>query len=302
MELRHLRYFVAVAEEGSIGRAAERLHMAQPPLTRQIAQLERELGATLLTRTNRGVELTNAGRVLLDDARRMLHFAEQAGDRAVRAGDGLTGRLDIALFGTGIFGAIPMMLRAFRAEFPDVKIVLHNMAKAEQLEALAHRTIDLAFNRVVQPQPGITAETLLMERLYVAIPEDHPLAARTAVRLAELEGEPLVLFPAVTRPSFIDVALRMCRDAGFEPNVVAEVDDVVHGIALVASGGALALIPESGRNLRVPGLINRPLTESSVSHIELCCIYRTDDQSPVLARLLDSFRASARSLSARRTP
>ena len=119
MELRHLRYFVAVAEEGNIGRAAERLHMSQPPLTRQIALLERELGAQLFTRSNRGVVLTNAGRVLLDDARRMLHQAEQAADRATRAGEGAAGRLDIALFGTGIFGAIPQLLRAFRAEAPD---------------------------------------------------------------------------------------------------------------------------------------------------------------------------------------
>lgn len=293
MELRHLRYFVAVAEEGNIGRAAERLHMSQPPLTRQIALLERELGAQLFTRTNRGVELTNAGTVLLDDARRMLHLADQAADRAARAGAGVAGRLDVALFGTGIFGAIPQLLRAFRAEAPDVKVVLHNMNKDEQVEALGHRTIDLAFNRVVQPPPGLTAETLLLERLYVAVPEGHPLEARTAIRLAELEGEPLVLFPSGPRPSFIDVVARMCRDTGFEPTVVAEVADVVHGIALVASGGAVALVPESARNLRVPGVVHRPLTDSPQLHIELCCIYRTDDDSPVLRRLLESFRATA---------
>ena len=293
MELRHLRYFVAVAEEGNIGRAAERLHMSQPPLTRQIALLERELGAQLFTRSNRGVVLTNAGRVLLDDARRMLHQAEQAADRATRAGEGAAGRLDIALFGTGIFGAIPQLLRAFRAEAPDVKVVLHNMDKEQQIEALGHRTIDLAFNRVVPSVPGITAETLLLERLYVAVPEGHPLDARTAIRLAELAGEPLVLFPSGSRPSFIDVVRRMCRETGFEPTVVAEVADVVHGIALVASGGALALVPESGRNLRVPGVVYRALTHSPQQHIELCCIYRTDDDSPVLRRLLTSFRATA---------
>jgi DNA-binding transcriptional LysR family regulator len=300
MELRHLRYFVAVAEELNIGRAAERLHMSQPPLTRQISHLEREVGASLLIRSNRGVELTNAGKVLLDDARRMLHLAEQAGDRALRAGAGTVGRLDLAIFGTGIFGAIPMLLRAYRAETPDVKIVLHNMTKDEQLDALAHGTIDLAFNRVVQHLPGITDEALLAERLYVAVPEDHPLAARTAIRLGELEGEPLVLFPSGSRPSFIDVALAMCRDAGFEPTVVAEVADVVHGIALVASGGAFAMVPESGRNLRVPGVVYRALTDSSVLHIDLCCIYRTDDPSPVLRRLLESFRATAETISARR--
>lgn len=299
MELRHLRYFVAVAEEGNIGRAAERLHMSQPPLTRQIMQLEREVGTALLRRTNRGVELTNAGEVLLDDARRLLTLAEQAGERAARAGDGSVGRIDIALFGTGIFGVIPRLLRVFRDETPDVRIVLHNMAKDEQLEALSLGTIDLAFNRVVQPVPGITSETLLMERLWVAVPDDHELSARTAIKLVELEGEPLVLFPTGSRPSFIDVALRMCREAGFEPNVVSEVTDSVHGIALVASGGAVCLVPNSGRNLKVPGIVYRPLTGSSVTHLELACLYRSNDESPVLIRLLESFRATATTISDR---
>jgi DNA-binding transcriptional LysR family regulator len=298
MELRHLRYFLAVAEESNIGRAAERLHMSQPPLTRQIALLERELGALLFTRSNRGVELTEAGKGLLDDARRILHLADQAADRAARAGEGASGRLDVALFGTGIFGAIPQLLRAFRAETPDVKVVLHNMDKNEQIDALGHRTIDLAFNRVLQPLPGLTVETLLLERLYVAVPEGHPLDARTAIRMSELEGEPLVLFPTGSRPSFIDVVLEMCRDTGFEPQVVAEVADVVHGIALVASGGALALVPESGRNLRVPGVAYRALTHSPRLHIELCCIYRTDDESPGLRRMLQSFRSTAATLAA----
>jgi len=298
MELRHLRYFVAVADHGSIGGAAEHLHMSQPPLTRQIRQLEHELKAPLFRRTNRGVELTNAGRVFLDDARRVLQLAEQAADRAHRAGDGAVGRLDIALFGTGIFGVIPVLLKAFRTATPDVNIVLHNMNKEAQLDALEHRTIDIAFNRVVGPQAGITTEVLLKERLFVAVPDDHPLAARTAVRLTELEGEPMVLFPRGLRPNFIDIVNDACRSVGFEPTVVAEVDDVVHGIALVASGGALCLVPRSGKNLRVPGVVFRPLTHGPLSHVDLCCVYRTDDTSPVLQRLLQSFRVTAAELSA----
>jgi DNA-binding transcriptional LysR family regulator len=188
------------------------------------------------------VELTNAGRVLLDDGRRLLHLAEQAGDRALRAGEGTVGRLDLAIFGTGIFGAIPILLRAYRAETPDVKIVLHNMSKEEQLDALAHRTIDLAFNRVVQPLPGITSEALLAERLYVAVPEDHTLAARTAIRLGELEGEPLVLFPTGSRPSFIDVALE-CAAMRFEPSTQRWPTSARHR---GASCGAAVAMPESG--------------------------------------------------------
>lgn len=300
VELRHLRYFVCVAEEQSIGRAAERLHITQPPLTRQIAQLERELDTVLFTRRSRGVELTNAGRVFLDDARRLLDLADQAGERAHRAGQGTTGRIDIALFGTGIFGVIPRLLRSFRADHPDVEVVLHDMRKEEQLDALAHRRIGLAFNRFVPPTTGIAVETLLVESLHVAAPNDHPLAARTAVRLVELEDEPMVLFPSGPRPNFVDQVRRMCHQAGFAPRVVAEVDDVVHGITLVATGGGLCLVPRSATNLHLPGVTYRPLHHSPEATVPLCCLYREDDRSPVLARLLDSMRANAPSMEADR--
>jgi DNA-binding transcriptional LysR family regulator len=300
MELRHLRYFVCVAEEQHIGRAAARLRMSQPPLTRQIRKLERELDAALFTRNPRGVELTDAGRSLLDDARRVLDLVDQAGERANRAGQGLAGRIDIAVFGTGIFGAIPRLLRAFRNDHPEVKIVLHNMTKQEQLDALAQRRINLAFNRFIPPTPGLVSETLLTEQLHLAVPADHPLAARTAVRLDEVEHEPMVLFPTGLRPNFIDRVRDMCHQVGFAPNVVAEVADVVHGIALVATGGGLCLVPDSATNLHVPGVTYRPLRQTPDTHVELCCVHRQDDPSPVLARLLESMRATAPRLSAER--
>lgn len=300
VELRHLRYFVCVAEEGTIGRAAERLHITQPPLTRQIAQLERELDTALFVRRPRGVELTNAGRVLLDDARRLLELAELAGERAGRAGRGTTGRIDIALFGTGIFGVIPRLLRSFRADHPDVEVVLHDMSKQEQLDALTHRRIDLAFNRFVPPTTGIATEILLLEALYVAAPDDHPLAARTAVRMIELEDEPMILFPVGPRPSFIDQVRRMCHQAGFSPTVLAEVDGVVHGLTMVATGGGLCLIPRSAINLHLPGVTYRPLHHSPEATVPLACLYREDDRSPVLARLLASMRANAPALEAER--
>ena len=292
MELRHLRYFVAVAEEQHIGRAAARLHISQPPLTRQIRQLETELGATLFRRTPRGMELTDAGRVFLDDARNVLELTEQASERAQRAGQGALGRVDVALFGTAIFGAIPVLLRAYRRDHPDVRIVLHNMTKQEQLEALGQRRINLAFNRLMQPVPGIVSEVLLAEPLFVATPSDHPLAARTAIPITALEGEPLVLYPTGLRPSFIDRTRELCTNAGFTPNVVAEVAEGVHGIALVATGGGLAFVPRSATNLRVPGVTYRPLHGAERSEVDLCCIYREDDTSPALTGLLASMRAS----------
>ncbi|MEZ5226276.1 MAG: LysR family transcriptional regulator [Acidimicrobiales bacterium] len=293
MELRHLRYFISVAEERNIGRAAERLHMTQPPLTRQISQLERELDTQLFNRTAKGVELTNAGRVFLEDARRVVEMADQAGDRAQRAGRGLAGRIDIAVFGTGVFGVIPVLLRSVRDKNPDVKIWLHDMNKQDQLEALADRRISLAFNRFIPPTEGVASEPLVTERLHVALPEDHPLAERAEIRPSDLEGQPMVLFPTGIRPSFIDVVEEICRNAGFSPTVAAEVGSVVHGMALVATGAGVCFVTGSATNLHLPGVVYRPLVEASRSEIELCCIYRSDDPSPLLARLVDSLREAA---------
>ncbi|MFN8191382.1 MAG: LysR family transcriptional regulator [Nocardioidaceae bacterium] len=293
MELRHLRYFVAVAEEQHIGRAAERLLISQPPLTRQIHQLEHELDTVLFTRTARGMVLTEAGHVFLADARNLLELADRASERVQRAGGGALGRLDIAVFGTGVFRAIPLLLREHQRQFPDVRLVLHNMAKDEQLAALAERRINLAFNRLMPPVDGIVTEVLLTEPLFAAIPAEHPLAARTAVTIAELEGQPLIMSPTGMRPSFIDVVIDLCANAGFTPTVVAEVADVIHAITLVATGLGVCLVARSATNLHVPGVVYRPIGEKPRPTVDLCCLYREDDTSPVLAALLESMRAAA---------
>lgn len=290
MELRHLRYFVCVAEEQNIGRAALRLHISQPPLTRQMQALEEQVGAQLFRRTSRGVELTDAGRVLYDDARNILAMADRAAERAHKASLGLLGRVDVAIFGSGIFGAIPRLLRQFRESYPEVNIVLHNMTKDEQLDALRHRRITLAFNRLMRPVEGLCSETLLTEPLYVALPSGHRLAARTAVMLKELDGEPLVLFPTGSRPSFIDRVTEMCRDSGFSPRVAQEVGDVVHGLALVATGFGACIVPHSATAMAMPGLLYRPLHSPLHPRVDLCCIYREDDASEILQALLGSMR------------
>ena len=292
MELRHLRYFVCVADEQNIGRAALRLHISQPPLTRQIQQLEDQRGAQLFRRTPRGVELTDAGRVLYEDARSILAQADRAAERASKAAQGLLGRVDVAIFGSGIFGAIPQLLRQFRADSPEVNIVLHNMTKDEQLDALRHGRITLAFNRLMRPVEGLTCETLLTEPLYVAMPSGDRLAARTAVAFEELQDQPLVLFPTGSRPSFIDRVLQMCRDSGFAPLVAQEVSDVVHAVALVATGFGICLVPHSATAMHVPGVTYRPLHHPTQSRVDLCCTYRADDDSQILRALLTSMRQS----------
>lgn len=290
MELRHLRYFVCVAEEQNIGRAALRLHISQPPLTRQIQQLEEELGAQLFHRTPRGVDLTDAGRVLYDDARNILGLAERAAERTSKAAQGLLGRVDVAIFGSGIFGVIPRMMRRFRESHPEVSIRLHNMGKEEQIDALRHQRITLAFNRLMRPVDGLVCETLLTEPLYVALPSGSALAARTAVALAELEGEPLVLYPTGSRPSFIDRVHELCRACGFTPLVAQEVSDAVHAVALVATGFGVCVVPHSATAMAIPGITYRPLHHPTPASVDLCCIYRADDDSPILKALLASMR------------
>lgn len=293
VELRHLRYFICVAEEKNIGRAALRLHISQPPLTRQIQQLEEQIGVQLFRRTNRGVELTDAGRVFYDDARGILGMTERAVERSSKAAQGLLGRVDVAIFGSGIFGAIPRLMRAFRKAHPEVSIYLHNMVKDEQIDALRHGRITLAFNRLMRPVEGLVSEVLLTEQLYVAIPTDSPLVGRTAVTMTELEHVPLVLFPTGARPSFIDRVHDMCRVCGFAPVVAQEVGDVVHAVALVATGFGVTLVPQSATSMALPGLTYRPLHHPENDQVDLCCIYRDDDTSPILQSLLASMRVAA---------
>ncbi|MCH9829435.1 MAG: LysR family transcriptional regulator [Gammaproteobacteria bacterium] len=291
MELRHLRYFIAVAEERNIGRAAARLHISQPPLTRQIQQLEDELGVRLFIRTPRGVELTEAGALFFEEARNIGAVVEQATERTQRAGQGRLGRLDVAIFGSGILDTIPKLLLAFRKAYPEVKIVLHTMNKGEQIEALRQRRITVGFNRMLAPLPDIASELVKTEKLLVAINDSHPLASRSVVPFRMLAEHPLVLFPTGMRPSFVDKVTGLCREAGFIPQISQEVGDAVTGVALVASGFGLCLVPESATVLALPGVVYRPLSElPKNADVDLSCIYRLGDQPPILTAFLDTVR------------
>lgn len=290
MEFRQLKYFIAVAEELNIGRAATRLHISQPPLTRQIQQLEEEFGAQLFLRTARGVELTQAGDMLLRDARNIRDLMEQAVERVREAGQGKRGKMDIGIFGSGILDVIPKVLHAFRASHPDVQIALHQMSKKEQIEALRQHRIMAAFNRMLAPLPDISSEQVMLESIMVAVNEKHPLAAKAAILLKELAGQPLILFPSGVRPSFIDKVWSLCAGEGFEPNVAQEVGDAPTSVALVAAGFGLSLVPEAASSLSVPGVVYRRLANAPDAVVDLSCIYRTDETSPILQAFLQTIR------------
>jgi DNA-binding transcriptional LysR family regulator len=289
IELRLLRSFVTVAETGHVGRAAARLHISQPPLTRQIQQLERDLGTTLFVRGARGVELTEAGLMFLEEARNLLFLADQARERAQRAGRGEIGRFDVAIFGSAIFDHIPQILLAFRRQNPDVKLVVHSMNRGEQIEALRQRRINAGFNRFVRDAPDIVAEMIMAEPLMVAANHHSLFSRMRTVPLKALADEPLVLYPAQPRPSFADFVLDLCRREGFVAHQSHEVTDTASAAALVGSGFGTAVVPRSARNLKVPGVIYRPLVcKDPQPEVDLSVLYRLGDESPVLQRFLKS--------------
>ncbi|HHK4245086.1 TPA: LysR substrate-binding domain-containing protein [Pseudomonas aeruginosa] len=291
MDFRHLRYFIAVAEEQNLGRAAARLHISQPPLTRQIHQLEEQIGVQLFNRTPRGMELTPAGGLLLEEARNIRALVEQATERTQRAGQGKLGRLDIGIFGSGSLDTIPQLLERFRDSNPDVKLVLHSMNKREQVEALRQRRISIGFSRMLSPLPDLSYETVSCESLMLAIHQDHPLARESTVAFRSLAEHPLILFPTGSRPGFLDKVLSLCHQAGFEPQIAQEVGDTVTAVALVARGLGVSLVSESTEVLKLPGLTYRPVSGlPENARVDLGCIYRHEDDSPTLAAFLGIIR------------
>lgn len=285
-----MRYFLAVAEEQNFGRAAERLHMAQPPLSRQIQTLEAQLQARLFVRTAKGVELTEAGQVLLREVPNVLALAQRAAESARLAGQGLVGRLDVGLFGSGVLDVIPRILARFHAARPQVKIVLHNLTKTEQLQALRERRIAVGFNRLVPDESGIVVRPILREPLVVALPDNHALAARAVLTIPDLNEQPMIVYPNVPLHGLAQEVANAFRAEGVRLAVEQEVEDVLTAIALVASGFGLAVTTQSATNLRLPGVAFRPLRSAHLADVELSSLWRQGDDSPILAAFLRVLR------------
>lgn len=287
MDLRDMRHFLAVAEEGHIGRAAQRLHMSQPPLTRHIQALEEEIGAPLFVRTPKGVTLTEAGQTLLAEVPNLLSLAQRATERTRLAGQGLIGQLDVGLFGSGVLDVIPRILSRFHAARPGVKIVLHNMTKIAQLQALHERRLTVGFNRLVPEEPGITVETVLRESMVVAMPDTHPLSVRPSIALRDLDNVPMITYPNVPMRGLAQEIAEAFRSEGVRLKVEQDVEDVLTAVALVSTGFGVAITTQSAANLRLPGVVFRPLNSRTLKELELSCLYRSADPSPVLKAFLD---------------
>jgi DNA-binding transcriptional LysR family regulator len=261
MELRHLRYFVAVAEALNFTKAAAKLHLAQPSLTRQIHNLEEEIGVRLLNRSKSQVALTEEGRSFLADARRILALATESVAMVQRLSRGETGQLNIAYLPNFDFELLPETLRAFRQAFPHIALNLFDMTPAEQFRALETRKIDLGF---VGLPPAATAGTLQWEsiarqRTVVVLPAKHPLAARRQVSLRDLETMFFVGMSEKTHPGFRDWLGATCKQAGFTPRILQDAESEPALMTFVAEGLGVTLAREHIKKLPHPGVAFRPL-------------------------------------------
>ena len=290
MELRHLRYFVAVAEERHFGRAAARLRIAQPPLSRQIQALEAELGFALFDRTGRRVELTAAGAKLHEETRRVFAALEHAVSEARRASRGESGHIRVGYLSTFANSGLPEVVRAYRTRSPGVEVELRELSPQEQIQALRDGDIDVGFVRAPVDEPGIRSDLVRSEPLVLAVPRGHSLASRKSVDLEKAAREPFVLFPRARGPAYFDLLMRLCHAAGFTPRIVQEAPQL-DIVSLVAAGFGVSILPASIRQVRRSGvallrIVGNPRTE-------LLVVWREHDRSPIIDTFVDVVRRYA---------
>lgn len=291
MEFRQLQYFKAVAEELNFSRAARRLNIAQPPLTRQIRSLERELGVELFYRTNRRVELTEAGNIFLVEAQRILEQIEQSALIAQRASRGEIGKLVVAFEGSSAYDIVPTSLKTYRERFPNVELVVLGMTTGEQVQALHERQIGVGF--VVPPLRGkekeIAIESVMQEPLVLALPEHHPLAKQERVKVRSLANEPFIMALHDSGCGLYDRVIAVCRRAGFSPRVRQEVNEMQVMLGFVAADLGIAILSASVRQFQRPGVVYRQLQPAS-PEVALAVIWRKDERSPALQAFLEVVR------------
>ncbi|MBT9310693.1 LysR substrate-binding domain-containing protein [Leptothoe kymatousa] len=281
MELRHLRYFLAVAEELHFGRAALRLQMAQPPLSQQIKQLEAELGVQLFSRTRRRVALTAAGVVFQQEVELLLAQLQQAVAKTQRADRGAVGSLAIAFVSSAMYSLLPEGLQRFRQHYPQVNIVLHELSTQEQIQGLFNNQLDIGFVRPPIDQEKLQTQSVLQESLVAALPAHHPLAGRPSIAISDLQTEAFVLFPRPKAVQLYDQIVNLCHQGGFSPNVVQQAAQMQTILSLVTANLGVAIVPESLQNLQRRGVCFVPFTQPT-PQAEVCMVWRQDQPTPVV--------------------
>lgn len=292
MKLNQLRYFVAVAEELHFGRAASRLHIAQPPLSRQIRELEGELGLPLFTRTKRRVGLTDAGRTLLEEARVALAQLDRAADAARRAGQGEIGQLVVSVVPTVDHEVFTRILRSFAARYPKVQVVIRSLSTAAQVQGLLMGTLQAGFLRMPVQEDGLIVRPVSKEPLVAALPTAHRLASVRRLSLAALAEVPLVIFPRQLAPGYYDTIVSLFQRAGLHLRIAQEAEHLQTILGLVASGFGVSLLPGSVRSIRSRGVIYRRLADRRPL-VETAVAYRKDASSEVLRAFIAVVEAAS---------
>ncbi len=267
MELRHLRYVVTVADTLHFGQAAERLHLSQPPLSQQIRQLETELGVSLFHRTKRHVELTDAGRMFVEEARVILAQAAHASNLALRVNQGEVGQLSIGAAGPADARIFVDILRAFARRHPQIRMVVRNMASAEQARAINEGRLHVGFVALPIDEPELATETILRRPIVIALPRNHPLASRARVPLQALANEPHIMFTRRMGPRLFDAVVGACREAGFTMHIAHEVDNLYTACALVAAGLGVCFVPAGIQQKHSNAVVLRPVTPT-LPHVD----------------------------------
>ena len=291
MELRHLRYFVAVAEEGHVTRAAARLGIQQPPLSQQIRALETELQVQLFRRKPRGVELTQAGEALFAEAQAILRQVEHAVTAARRTARGEAGRVGLGFTSSASFHPlVPCVIREYRETHPLVGLTLEESGTGELVEALLAERLDAAFVRSpIGPAAGIAVHSVLEEAMVAALPAGHALAARAAatpLALAALAAETFILYRRPLGPGLYDAIIAACQRAGYNPTIGQEAPRMLATLSLVAAGLGVTLVPQSMRRLRVHGVVYRSLDSGVDLVAPLNLAYRRGDSSAAAQRFI----------------
>ena len=291
VELRHLRYFMAVAEELNFSRAAERLHMAQPPLSAAIRQLEGDVGVDLFVRTTREVKLTEAGRAFLAGARRTLADVERAAEDAKRAAAGELGHLRLAYSWSTRFETLPALGRAFRATHPDVELLAQEMWNARMPQAFANGSIDIALSLCPEIAAELQLAPIHKERLVGLLPESHPLAGEDAIPLSALADEEFIVFPREIAPRLYDAFISIFRRAGFEPRVRVESFHTGWDLGVLAEIPAVAMAPQTVAGGLPDGIVAVAVSEPTDS-LETCLVWRADDSTPTIAAFVGVARSA----------
>ena len=297
MELRHLQQFIAVAEEGHITRAAERLGMQQPPLSQRIKAIERELDVQLFRRLARGVELTEAGRVFLDNSRALLAQYDRAFESTRGAARGEQGHLRIGVMPTAPFHPlVPFAIRGFRTAFPSVSLTLDECLRTEAVQRLQNAEMDVAFFRSSLSEPkALVTHPLLVEPMLVALPSEHILALRgEALSLKALADETFIVYARQLGSTFYDTTIAACLKAGFSPRLGQEAPRITSALSLVAAGFGISIVPASMQRMNMDGVSYRPLKGAPHAKAELTIASRRREPSVVVRNFLSLVRRAAK--------